>query len=60
MLESADTVEKQTEALRLAVGERIRQLMESGANDIDIGKLQVTLKFLEKGDLESAMLSLKA
>lgn len=60
MLASADTVEKQTEALRMAVSERIRQLMESGANDIDIGKLQVTLKFLEKGDLEAAMLSLKA
>ncbi len=60
MLASADTVEKQTEALRMAVSERIRQLMESGANDIDIGKLQVTLKFLEKGDMEAAMLSLKA
>jgi len=34
--------------------------MESGANDIDIGKLQVALKFLEKGDIEAAMLSLRA
>lgn len=60
MLASADTVEKQTEALRMAVSERIRQLTESGADNIEIGRLQVTLKFLERGDLESAMLSLKA
>ncbi len=60
MLESADTVEKQTEALRLAVSERIRQLSESGGDRAEVGRLQVALRFLEKGDLEAAMLSLKS
>jgi hypothetical protein len=59
MVESADTVEKQTEALRLAVVERIRQLTESGGDRAEVGRLQVALRFLEKGDLEAAIVSLK-
>ena len=60
MVESADTVERQIGALKLALKDRIEQLQSKDASPAEIGKLQVALDYLEEGKLEAAMLALKA
>jgi len=60
MVESADTVERQIGALKMALTDRIEQLQSKDASPAEIGKLQVALDYLEQGKLEAAMLALKA
>jgi hypothetical protein len=60
MVESADTVERQIGALKLALKDRIEQLRSKEKSPTEIGKLEVALGYLEQGKLEAAMLALKA
>lgn len=60
MVESADTVERQIGALKLALKDRIEQLRSKSASPTEIGKLEVAMGYLEEGKLEAAMLALKA
>lgn len=59
MVESAETVENQIEALKQAVSERIEQLESRNADEREIEKLRFALAFLNEGRLESAMLALR-
>ncbi|NOQ22979.1 MAG: hypothetical protein GQ565_10095 [Candidatus Aegiribacteria sp.] len=59
MVESAQTVERQTEALKQAVADRIEQLEKKNADSSEIDKLRFALTFLNEGKLESAMIALK-
>ena len=60
MVESADSVDRQISALKMAITDRIKQLRSKHSSPAEIGKLQVALDYLEKGRLEAAMLALKA
>ncbi len=59
MVESADTVDNQIEALKQAVADRIAQLEKKNADNREIDKLRFALTFLNEGKLESAMLALR-
>jgi len=59
MVESAQTVDRQVDALKQAVADRIEQLESKNANSKEIDKLRSALAYLEKGELESAMIALK-
>ncbi len=59
MVESAQTVDRQVEALKQAVADRIEQLEEKNADSKEIDKLRSALVYLRKGELESAMIALK-
>jgi len=59
MVESASTVERQVEALKQAVSERIEKLQEKNADSREIDKLRFALAFLDQGKLEAAMLALR-
>ena len=59
MVESAQTVDRQVEALKQAVADRIEQLEKKNADSKEIDKLRSALAYLRKGELESAMIALK-
>ncbi|MCK4806673.1 MAG: hypothetical protein KAT09_03455 [Candidatus Aegiribacteria sp.] len=59
MVESAQTVDRQIEALKQAVVDRIEQLEKKKADSKEIDKLRFALAFLIEGKLESAMLALR-
>lgn len=59
MVESAQTVDRQVEALKEAVTDRIEQLEKKNADSKEIDKLRSALAYLKKGELESAMIALK-
>jgi len=59
MVESAQTVDRQIEALKQAVSDRIVQLENKNADSREIDKLRFALQFLNEGKLESAMLALR-
>lgn len=59
MVESAETVDNQIEALKQAVSDRIQQLEQKNADKNEIDKLRFALTFLNEGKLESAMLALR-
>lgn len=59
MVQSADTVDSQVEALKQAVTDRIKQLEKRSADSREINKLRFALEFLKEGKLESAMLALR-
>ncbi len=59
MVESAQTVDRQVDALEQAVADRIEQLESKNADSKEIDKLRSALAFLKKGELESAMIALK-
>ena len=59
MVESAQTVDRQVDALKQAVADRIEQLESKNADSKEIDKLRSALAFLKKGELESAMIALK-
>ena len=59
MVESAQTVDHQVEALKQAVADRIEQLEKKNADSKEIDKLRSALAYLRKGELESAMIALK-
>ena len=59
MVESAQTVDRQVEALKQAVADRIEQLEKKNADSKEIDKLRSALAYLKKGELESAMIALK-
>ncbi len=59
LIASAQTVDKQIEALLLAAGKRIEQLRERNASAEEITKLEKAVEFLKKKDLEAAMVALK-
>lgn len=59
MVESAQTVDRQIEALKQAVADRIEQLENKNADSREIDKLRSALTYLKKGKLESAMIALK-
>ncbi len=59
MVESAQTVDRQVDALEQAVSDRIEQLESKNADSKEIDKLRSALAFLKKGELESAMIALK-
>jgi len=59
MVESAQTVDHQIEALKQAVADRIDQLVSKNADTAEINKLRFALAFLNEGKLESAMLALR-
>ena len=59
MVESAQTVDRQIEALKQAVADRIEQLEKKNTDSKEIDKLRSALAYLRKGELESAMIALK-
>ena len=59
MVESADTVDSQIEALKQAVSDRIEQLEGKHTDSREVDKLRFALEFLNQGKLESAMLALR-
>ena len=59
MVESAQTVDRQVEALKQAVVDRIGQLEKKNADSKEIDKLRFALTFLDEGKLELAMFALK-
>ena len=59
MVESAQTVDRQVEALKQAVADRIEQLEKKNADSKEIDKLRSALAYLKEGELESAMIALK-
>jgi len=59
MVESAQTVDRQVEALKQAVADRIEQLEKKNTDSREIDKLRSALAYLRKGELESAMIALK-
>ena len=59
MVQSADTVDSQIEALKQAVTDRIEQLEKRSADSREVNKLRFALEFLKEGKLESAMLALR-
>lgn len=59
MVESAQSVDNQIEALKLAVADRIEQLQRKRADSREIDKLRNALDFLNQGKLESAMMALR-
>jgi len=59
MVESAQTVDNQIEALKQAVADRIEQLKTKSVDSREIDKLRFALTFLNQGKLESAMLALR-
>jgi chromosomal replication initiation ATPase DnaA len=59
LVESAQTVDRQVEALMQAVADRIEQLEKRNTDSREVDKLRSALAFLKKGQLESAMSALK-
>lgn len=59
MVESAQTVDCQIEALKQAVADRIEQLEKKNADSKEIDKLRFALTFLDEGKLELAMFALR-
>jgi len=59
MVQSAQTVDHQVEALKQAVSDRIEQLEQRNADLSEINKLKSALAFLNDGQLELAMSALK-
>ncbi len=59
LVASAETVDKQIEALLLAAEQHIQQLRDKRASREEIAKLKKAIEYLKSHDLESAMLVLK-
>ena len=59
MVESAETVDRQIEALKQAITDRIKQLEKRNADSKEIDKLRSALACLKEGNLDLAMFSLK-
>lgn len=59
MVESAQTVDHQIEALKQAITDRIEQLEKKNASSREIDKLRSALTYLDEGKLELAMIALK-
>ena len=59
LVESANTVDKQIDALLLAAGKRIEQLKARNADTAEVTKLENAVKHLMNKDLEAAMMALK-
>ncbi len=59
LLETANTVDKQIDALLMAAGKRIEQLLAKNADPAEVNKLQNAVKHLKNKNLEAAMIALK-
>lgn len=59
LVATAQTVDKQIEALLQAAGKRIEQLRARNASSEEISKLETAVEYLKKKDLEAAMIALK-